>query len=163
MIFTKPTHTLHGFYKNHKVHLGVLLTVHIIKPLVKGHYWIWAAPGRGPYSSKTQKTKVQMIHSLHKADALIPVNHRELQLHFNSKCSSSKTKTNIDHQRNNWKKWLAEWHTQIISNKYLSTEYILFCYFPWGLYFPTFSLSLSMNLQFWTTIVDKMQTRMGEN
>jgi hypothetical protein len=39
----------------------------------------------------------------------------------------------------------------------LSTEYILFCYFPWGLYFPTFSLS--MNLQFWTTIVDKMKQR----
>ncbi len=146
-----------GFTKTIKSTLGSS-HCHIIKPLVKGHYWIWAAaPGRGPYSSKTQKTKAQMNHLLHKADALIPVNHRELQLHFNSKCSSSKTKTNVDHQRNNWKKWFAEWQTQIISNKYLSTEYILFCYFPWGLYFPTFSLS--MNLQFWTTIVDKMKQR----
>jgi hypothetical protein len=99
-VFTKPTHALHGFYKNHKVHLG-FFSLYIIKPLVKGHYWIWSAPGRGPYSSKTPKTKVQMNHSLHKADALIPVNQRELQLHFDSKCSSSKTKTKIDHQRNN--------------------------------------------------------------
>jgi hypothetical protein len=86
-----------GFTKTIKSTLGSSHCTHY------NHYWIWAAPGRGPYSSKTQKSKVQMNHSLHKADALIPVNHRELQLHFNSKCSSSKAKTNVVHQRNNRK------------------------------------------------------------